>query len=52
VQLTAEGRKTIEALFAEHKRDMEHAVSGLSDEERVDLMELLRKLGQEAAVKA
>jgi MarR family 2-MHQ and catechol resistance regulon transcriptional repressor len=48
VQLTPEGRKTIEDLFAEHKRDMEHAASGLSDEERVELIGLLRKLGQEA----
>lgn len=45
VRLTAEGRKTIEALFAEHERDMEQAVAGLSDSERTTLIDLLRTLG-------
>lgn len=45
VRLTAEGRKTIEALFAEHERDMERAVAGLRDSERTTLIDLLRTLG-------
>lgn len=45
VRLTAEGRKTIEALFAEHERDMEQAVAGLKDSERMTLIDLLRTLG-------
>lgn len=46
VRLTAEGSKTIEALFADHERDMERAVEGLSWVERLELLELLRRLGQ------
>ena len=45
VRLTAEGRKTIETLFAEHERDMELAVAGLKDSERTTLIDLLRTLG-------
>jgi len=45
VRLTAEGRKTIETLFAEHERDMEQAVAGLKDSERTTLIDLLRTLG-------
>lgn len=49
VRLTDEGRKTIEALFAEHERDMERAVEGLSRAEREAVIDLLRRLGQSAA---
>ena len=45
VRLTAEGRKTIQALFADHERDMEKAAAGLSRAERVTAMDLLRRLG-------
>jgi MarR family 2-MHQ and catechol resistance regulon transcriptional repressor len=45
VRLTAEGRKTIKALFAEHERDMEQAAAGLSRAERTELIDLLRRLG-------
>jgi MarR family transcriptional regulator, 2-MHQ and catechol-resistance regulon repressor len=45
VQLTAEGRKTIQSLFAGHESDMEQAVAGLSHAERIELIDLLRKLG-------
>jgi MarR family 2-MHQ and catechol resistance regulon transcriptional repressor len=48
VRLTAEGRKTIQALFANHEQDMEQAVAGLTREERVQVIDLLRKLGQYA----
>lgn len=46
VRLTPEGRKTIESLFADHERDMERAVEGLSEEERSELANLLRRLGK------
>lgn len=49
VQLTAAGRETIEALFANHERDLEQAVGGLNAAERTQLMDLLRRLGQSAA---
>jgi MarR family 2-MHQ and catechol resistance regulon transcriptional repressor len=48
VRLTAEGSKTIVALFADHERDMERAVDGLSREDRGELLDLLRRLGQSA----
>ena len=46
VRLTAEGRKTIESLFADHERDMERAVEGLTETERSKLADLLRRLGK------
>jgi MarR family transcriptional regulator, 2-MHQ and catechol-resistance regulon repressor len=46
VRLTAEGRMTIEGLFADHERDMDKAVTGLSRAERVRLIDLLRRLGR------
>ena len=48
VRLTPEGRKTIQALFRTHERDMEQAASKLSHNERAELMRLLRKLGKAA----
>lgn len=45
VRLTAGGRKTIRALFADHERDMEQAAAGLSRAERTELEGLLKKLG-------
>jgi MarR family 2-MHQ and catechol resistance regulon transcriptional repressor len=45
VRLTPEGRKTIQALFRTHERDMEQAARRLSEKERAELMRLLRKLG-------
>ena len=48
VQLTAEGRRTIQVLFSSHERDMEQAVGGLSHAERAPAMDLLRRLGQGA----
>lgn len=47
VRLTPEGRKTIQALFRSHERDMELAASGLSKSERAELLGLLRKLGKD-----
>ena len=49
VRLTAEGQKTIEALFADHERDMERAVEGLNEAERAHAIDLLRRIGGLAA---
>jgi MarR family 2-MHQ and catechol resistance regulon transcriptional repressor len=46
VRLTPEGRKTIQALFRVHERDMEQAAARLNRGERLELMRLLRKLGK------
>ena len=46
VRLTLEGRKTIQALFRVHERDMEQAAARLNRGERLELMRLLRKLGK------
>ena len=49
VELTAEGRKLITVGFREHAAAMEQAVSILSTHERLTLLRLLKKLGQNAA---
>ena len=46
VRLTPEGRKTIQALFRVHERDMEQAAARLNRGERLELTRLLRKLGK------
>ncbi|MGH9586074.1 MAG: MarR family winged helix-turn-helix transcriptional regulator [Acidobacteriaceae bacterium] len=46
VRLTPDGRKTIQALFRSHERDMERAAEGLTRDERAELVRLLRKLGK------
>ena len=46
VRLTPDGRKTIQALFRTHERDLEQAAARLSHSERTELMRLLRKLGK------
>lgn len=46
VHLTAEGRKLIRKLFAQHETEMRHAVSALDGGERATLIELLKKLGK------
>jgi MarR family 2-MHQ and catechol resistance regulon transcriptional repressor len=48
VRLTPVGRQTIRKAFAEHKLAMEQAASGLSLQDRVKLIDLLRRLGREA----
>jgi MarR family transcriptional regulator, 2-MHQ and catechol-resistance regulon repressor len=49
VRLTAEGHNTIEGLFADHERHMEDAAAVLSRAERVELINLLKKLsGQQS----
>ena len=45
IRLTPEGRKTIQALFRSHQRDMERAATALTPPERGQLIALLRKLG-------
>ena len=48
VHLTPEGKRLITGVFAEHRRDMEHATSALSPSERATLIRLLKKLGLDA----
>lgn len=48
VHLTEPGRKLIEELFAEHRRDMERPVSCLTNAEIAALGSMLRKLGRGA----
>lgn len=48
VHLTGAGRKLIHKLFTEHEQAMEKAAFSLAPEERVLLLELLRKLGRGA----
>jgi len=46
IRLTAPGRKTIRAAFADHERAMEQAVSHLRSKDRATLLKLLRHLGR------
>jgi MarR family 2-MHQ and catechol resistance regulon transcriptional repressor len=46
VELTAKGRRLIEKAYAQHSIDMERAMSGLSRDERGELVDLLRRLGK------
>jgi MarR family transcriptional regulator, 2-MHQ and catechol-resistance regulon repressor len=46
VELTPKGRRLIEKAYAQHQLDMEEAVRGLSPEERVLLVTLLKRLGK------
>jgi MarR family 2-MHQ and catechol resistance regulon transcriptional repressor len=45
VHLTEAGRKLIACAFADHERAMEQAAAGLTSEERVQAVTLLKKLG-------
>lgn len=49
VRLTPGGRRMIQALFRSHERDMERAATGLTQDERAELIRLLRKLGKSRA---
>jgi MarR family transcriptional regulator, 2-MHQ and catechol-resistance regulon repressor len=50
VHLTKEGRKVIERIYAEHAADMERLASAsLTRAERKTLIQLLKKIGYEAA---
>src|SRR5438046_4946185 len=49
VELTAKGRALITSGFREHAAAMENAVGVLSKRERLTLLRLLKKLGQQAA---
>lgn len=44
VELTAKGRRLIEKAYAQHCIDMEKAMSGLSREQRGELVDLLKRL--------
>jgi MarR family 2-MHQ and catechol resistance regulon transcriptional repressor len=46
VELTSKGRRLIEKAYAQHQVDMEEAVKGISREERIALVNLLKRLGK------
>jgi len=48
VRLTPEGKQLIECAFADHREQMEAALSGFSKEDRAQLLPLLRRLGRTA----
>ena len=48
VDLTAEGKRLIEAVFCRHAADLEDTMQVLSPEERVHLEALLKKVGRHA----
>ena len=48
VDLTAKGRRLIEKAYAQHSIDMEKAMSGLSRQDRGQLIKLLKRLGKGA----
>lgn len=48
VHLTEAGREVIESVFEAHQQALETATSGVSDEEKRSLIELLKKLGKNA----
>ncbi len=48
VQLTESGRALIERFFEQHLQALSVATSGLSGEEKVQLIHLLKKLGKQA----
>ena len=45
VHLTKKGRKTIKIAFAKHEQNLEKIAGVLSDNERTELVRLLRKIG-------
>ena len=49
VALTSEGEALMARIFPDHARWMERAVSGLDDDEKRVAIELLKKVGKEAA---
>ena len=49
VDLTPRGRKLIEGVFQAHAAQMEVLANGLSARERVQLVQLLKKIGRRAA---
>jgi MarR family 2-MHQ and catechol resistance regulon transcriptional repressor len=51
VELTKEGRTRIECAFRQHARDLEETVAVLTPEERLELIQLLKKLGTFAAAR-
>lgn len=49
IHLTQQGKDFIQPLFNRHTQEMELATSGLTNTERITLIELLKKLGRDAA---
>ena len=52
VDLTPEGKKFIEEIYARHEKDLEKVASGLTEQERQVLYEGLKKIGLSAQVAA
>jgi MarR family transcriptional regulator, 2-MHQ and catechol-resistance regulon repressor len=50
--LTDEGEAKIRSIFPQHARAIAHAVSGLSRAEQAQAIDLLRRLGRDAAARA
>jgi MarR family 2-MHQ and catechol resistance regulon transcriptional repressor len=48
IQLTDKGKETISQAFTQHRLAMESAVGNFSQQERVELLPLLRRLGRTA----
>jgi MarR family transcriptional regulator, 2-MHQ and catechol-resistance regulon repressor len=48
VELTCDGRKFIEEIYARHEKDLESIASGLDDAERRTLYDGLKKIGRAA----
>ncbi|HEU4635926.1 MAG TPA: MarR family transcriptional regulator [Edaphobacter sp.] len=48
IRLTPEGQRLIECAFADHREQMEAALAGFSNDDRAQLLPLLRRLGRVA----
>ncbi|BBO82613.1 MarR family transcriptional regulator [Desulfosarcina ovata subsp. sediminis] len=48
LHLTSTGRRLIEGIYAKHARNLESIAAVLSDQERCELVRLLKKLGHHA----
>jgi MarR family 2-MHQ and catechol resistance regulon transcriptional repressor len=48
IQLTDKGKETISEAFTQHRMAMERAIGGFSQQERTELLPLLRRLGRVA----
>jgi MarR family transcriptional regulator, 2-MHQ and catechol-resistance regulon repressor len=51
VDLTSKGRRLINRIFAAHAKNMEEVAGVLTDTERAQLVEALKKLGKNAAAR-
>jgi len=47
-EITEKGKQQMEEIFPKHARSLHHAMSGLTDEEKEQAIELIKKLGRKA----